>query len=132
MGERMVIALITAVAGGAGAVLRFALDVAIMSRLAKRSSGSPFPWGIWAVNLSGSFAIGLLVGVVGLAHPLSTVLGAGFLGGYTTFSAASYDTVQLLRAGRIAAACMNGFGQLVFAVAFAAFGVWIGSHFAAL
>ncbi len=125
------LALLAAVAGGAGSVLRFVLDGAIMSRMARRVHGAPYPVGILVVNLSGSFAIGLLAGIAagapGAGHALSVVLGVGLLGGYTTFSTASYDTVRLLQRGRIAAGLLNGLGQLAAAVLAAGLGFALGS-----
>ena len=129
MPEQTLWVLAAALAGGIGAVLRFVIDGAITARLAKRTRGAAFPWGILVVNLSGSFAIGLLVGLFSVAHPLTLVLGVGLLGGYTTFSTASYDTVRLLQRGRITAGLANGVGQLVAAVLAAALGFWASSPF---
>lgn len=132
MSEQLVWSLIAALAGGVGAALRFIVEATVTSRLAKRGSAAEFVWGIWVVNLSGSLAIGVLVGAVGLEHPLAVIFGAGFLGGYTTFSTASIQTVQLLRRGRVLLGAVNGVGQLVCAVAFAAVGLGIGSLLLAL
>lgn len=125
------LALLAAVAGGVGSVLRFVLDSAIMARMARRVHGATYPAGILAVNLSGSFAIGVLagiaVGATGAGHALSVVLGVGLLGGYTTFSTASYDTVRLLQRGRVAAGLLSGLGQLAAAVLAAGVGFALGS-----
>ncbi|QIM16441.1 chromosome condensation protein CrcB [Leucobacter insecticola] len=106
-----------AVAGGLGAGLRFLLDTALTTRLRSR-----FPWGIAVVNLSGSFALGLLTGA-SLGEPLASVLAVGLLGGYTTFSTASVDTVRLFLTRRPGAALVNGFGVLVAGVALAVLGI---------
>jgi fluoride exporter len=66
--------------GALGALGRFTVDGAVSSR-----RPSDFPFGTLAVNLSGGFALGLLVGL-GLAGDARFVLGTGLLGGYTTFS----------------------------------------------
>ncbi|MCD6726029.1 MAG: fluoride efflux transporter CrcB [Solirubrobacteraceae bacterium] len=89
-------ALAVAVLGGAGALARFALDGAI-----SRRSRGPFPWGTLAVNLSGSFALGVLVGVAlgGEAHRL---LATGLLGAYTTFSTWMLEAERLGEDGRLA------------------------------
>jgi fluoride exporter len=72
--------LLVVLCGGAGAVARFVLDGLIQTtRL------SEFPLGTLAVNLSGAFALGLLVGL-GASHRAMTVLGTATLGSYTTFS----------------------------------------------
>ncbi|MFZ9501500.1 MAG: CrcB family protein, partial [Beijerinckiaceae bacterium] len=62
-----------------------------------RWCGPDFPWGTTAVNVAGSFAMGLLAGWLalrageGLAQPAKLFLGVGVLGGFTTFSAFSLD-----------------------------------------
>jgi CrcB protein len=91
-------ALLVFLGGGAGSVLRFAVG-----RLASAWFPGSFPWGTFLVNLSGSFAAGLLIGLIGSrvgAEPGTTqlLLMTGFLGGFTTFSAFSMDTITL--AGR--------------------------------
>ncbi len=121
------VVLLAALAGGGGAVARFVIDGAITHRLARSAGRASFPWGILVVNLSGSLLIGVLGGAIGSAHPMAVVLGVGALGGYTTFSAASFDTVTLLRRGRPLAALANGVGQLLLAVAAASLGFLLGS-----
>ena len=69
-----------ALLGGLGAVARFLLDGAVSAR-----AGRGFPWGTLAVNLSGAFALGVIVGAALSADGLR-LLGTGLLGGYTTFS----------------------------------------------
>lgn len=71
----------------------------------------PIPFGTLAVNVGGSLLIGLLMGG-DLHHPLLSGnlrigLAVGFLGGFTTFSTFSYETVRLLENGSIAAAFLN-------------------------
>lgn len=117
----------TALAGGAGAVVRFALDGAITQRFARRTRGQSYPLGILVVNLSGSALIGLLLGFFSTGGTAVTLLGVGLLGGYTTFSTASFDTVRLLQRGRMLAGLANGIGQLVAAVLAAALGYWVGA-----
>ncbi len=89
-------------AGAAGALARFGLDAAVRQRVAIR-----LPIGTAIVNLSGSFVLGLLTGLV-LARvassELTLVAGTGFCGGYTTFSTASFETVRLARGGERRAA----------------------------
>ena len=129
-------------AGGLGAAARFALDGAITSALARRKSerapkavhapkaeGPALPVGTVVVNLSGSFLLGVLVGLVAagaLPPAVQLTAGVGFLGGYTTFSTASFQTVQLLREGRIGASALIGLGQLLAGVALAAAGLALG------
>lgn len=78
-----------AACGGLGAVARFGVDATVTSR--RRGA---FPWGILVVNLSGSFVLGLLVGMAANADVLF-VAGTGFLGGYTTFSTWMVQTERL-------------------------------------
>lgn len=122
--------LAAAVAGGLGAALRFVIDGAVTASVARRGVGSTFPWGILLVNLSGSLMIGLCTGLVPLGHPVLTVSGIGLLGGYTTFSTASVDTVRLMRRGRPVAALANGVGQMLLAIVLAGLGFMLGQFFA--
>lgn len=113
--------LLVAVAGGAGAGLRYVLDRLITSR-----RGS-FPVGILVVNATGSFALGLLTGLGAVIWPeLAAVLGVGLLGGYTTFSTVSVESVLLAERRRWRDAAANLFGTLALAVAAAAAGVALG------
>lgn len=116
-------ALLVTLGGGLGAMLRFAIDQAMTSVALRRGAGSrKLPWGIVVVNLSGSLLLGLLVGT-GFAWP---ALSLGMLGGFTTFSTASLDTVRLYRERQFLAAAAHAFGTLVFAVLLALAGVLLG------
>jgi len=118
-----------AVAGGFGAVSRFLLDGVLRARLPGR-----FPVGTMVINLSGSLLLGLVMGMAlgGLvAERSQLIVGTGFLGGYTTFSAASLETVRLLRERRLVAALINGLGMLVASVALAGVGLWVGAGWGA-
>jgi fluoride exporter len=70
-------------------------------------TGTAFPWATLAVNLSGGLAMGLLAGTLargGDADLLRLLLGVGVLGGFTTFSAFSLETVQMIARGEALAA----------------------------
>lgn len=113
-----------AAAGGLGASSRMLLDGLIKSRVS-----TALPWGTIIINVSGSLVLGLLTGLAGanlLPEAWHLVLGTGFLGGYTTFSTASFETVRLLQERRWVAGLVNGLGTLVFATATAAIGMWLG------
>lgn len=86
------IALLVAVAGGLGAVLRLGVDTLVVPR-----TPSNLPWATLLVNVTGSFALALLVDT---GDPVHAVVGAGLLGGYTTFSAASVEAARRLVEGR--------------------------------
>lgn len=113
-----------AAAGGAGAVARLVLD-----GLVRSWTRIPYPLGTTVINVTGSFLLGLVTGLA-LAHGLPpewrAVLGTGFLGGYTTFSTASYETVRLAQQRRYRAALVNGVGMLLLALAAAGLGLWLG------
>jgi CrcB protein len=115
-----------AVAGGLGAVARFALDGVVRARM---SGASPFPIGTVVINVTGSFVLGVVTGLA-LAHAvpdeLRLVVGTGFCGGYTTFSTASLETVRLVQERRLELALVNGVGTLLTTVGVAAVGLWLG------
>jgi CrcB protein len=82
-------------AGGAlGSVLRFLVSGWFLSRF-----GPGIPWGTFAVNISGSFAIGVVLALAAARSDFSPylrlLLAPGILGGYTTFSAFAYETYAL-------------------------------------
>jgi CrcB protein len=116
-----------ALAGGVGAATRFFVDGAVRARI--RWS---YPVGTTIINVSGSLLLGLVTGLaLSHSHLVSAdwllVLGGGFLGGYTTFSTASFETVRLLQNRRWGAALANGVGMMVASVAAALLGLWLGS-----
>ena len=118
----VLLAVAVALAGGIGAACRMMLDGAVRSwtRL-------PYPVGTTVINVTGSFLLGVVTGIAAALGPWALVLGTGLLGGYTTFSTASFETVRLARAGRWRAALMNGFGMLLLALLAAWLGLWAGS-----
>lgn len=93
-----------------------------------RLTGGAFPWGTIAVNVSGSFLIGLFaggfepLGRLPASMDLRLFLIAGLCGGYTTFSAFSLQTINLLRAGEAAAALANVGLSLAICIA----ATWVG------
>lgn len=112
--------LLLSIAGGVGAVLRFIVDGLVRSAL-----GARLPWGTALINVTGSFLLGLLTGLVTRGMPVEVllVLGTGLLGGYTTFSTASVETVRLLQQRRVGASLLYGVGGLVLSVAAGALGL---------
>ena len=111
-------------AGGVGAASRFLLDGLIRSRVR-----AALPVATIVINVTGSFLLGLIAGAVG-AHAappeLQLIVGTGFLGGYTTFSTASFETVRLVQSGRSGLALVNGLGTALAAVGAAAGGLVLG------
>ena len=101
--------LAVAVGGAAGAVMRLLVSSMI-------GAHHLFPWATLAINIAGSFAIGLLWGGYGHADWFQNwgrmLLVVGLLGGFTTFSAFSLETLTLLQGGRL----MTGIGYVLASV----------------
>lgn len=95
--------LLVALGGAVGSVCRYLVGVGAL-----RLMGPSFPWGTLAVNVAGSFAIGILAELIvarfGASAELRLLLITGFLGGFTTFSAFALDAVTLFERGASLAA----------------------------
>lgn len=105
------LALLVAVAGGAGAVLRALLIHHVGLRRA-----DPLPVGTLVVNASGSLVLGVVTGLAlyhGLGGKVLAVVGVGLCGGYTTWSTASWESVHLVHTGHRAEAVVYTLGSLV-------------------
>jgi CrcB protein len=104
--------LVIGVAGALGAVSRHQFESVV-----NRHWGDAFPWGTFAVNVSGSFMLGVLVGVFAhrLGVPLWLQAGAtvGFLGAYTTFSTLSLQVYRSMATGHLPVALANAVGSVV-------------------
>ncbi|MFE7896798.1 fluoride efflux transporter CrcB [Streptomyces sp. NPDC057424] len=89
------------VVGGAmvGAPLRYLTDRAVQAR-----HDSVFPWGTFAVNVTGCLILGLLTGA---ATHLQLLLGTGLCGALTTYSTFSYETLRLAETGARRQAAVN-------------------------
>ena len=112
-----------ALAGAIGAPARFVIERVIHARWL-----ADWPWGTFVVNVSGSFALGTLVGLVlaqGLDADVRTIVGTGFLGAYTTFSTYAYETVRVGAVPRRGLAVAYAFGSVVASVLAAAVGLAI-------
>lgn len=92
--------LLVGAGGFAGSAARYALSLWVTGRFAGESA---FPWGTLSVNVLGSFVIGAIVGAAaeasGLRESARLLLLTGVLGGFTTFSAFTNETLTLLRGG---------------------------------
>ncbi len=91
--------------------------------------GAAFPWGTLLVNVAGSFIIGMVAPLSGPLGPpwapgpeARAFIMVGFCGGYTTFSAFSLQTLQLLREGQV----LHALGNIVLSVAVCLIAVWLG------
>jgi fluoride exporter len=104
--------ILIAIGGAAGAVSRYAVDLLVTDRL-----GSFFPFGTMLINLSGSFALGLLFALAmerGVLSPdIRPPLIIGFLGAYTTFSTWMLQSWGLIEQGAWISAGINVVGSVV-------------------
>jgi CrcB protein len=119
--------LLVAIGGALGSMLRYA-----SSGVALRLLGAGFPYGTLFVNVVGSYLIGI-VGAITIAEGRAfTTLDfrvfviTGILGGFTTFSAFSLDTLALARGGNLGGAAAN----VALSLALCLTAVWLG-HFTA-
>lgn len=114
--------LLIVAGGGMGSLLRYVAGSAIMARF-----GSRFPLGTMIINVTGSFAIGLLMTLFTERYQphtnLRLLLVVGFLGGYTTFSSFEWETYSAVREGGFWIGMINVVGSV--AMGYAA--VWLGS-----
>lgn len=112
--------LLVAIGAAIGGVARYLIGGWLASLL-----GPDFPWGTVFVNVTGSFVIGVvLILVQGGALPAGArpFVAVGILGGYTTFSTYSYETLELIIDGNYEVAVINVFVQLVLGL----IGVYLG------
>lgn len=95
--------LLVMVGGAIGAALRYHLG-----KIALRLAGTGWPWGTLAANILGGLAMGVLAGWLALratgGEPLRLFFAVGILGGFTTFSAFSLETMLMIERGEMASA----------------------------
>lgn len=121
----MIVAVVAALAGGAGAVARYATDRAV-----ENAVGGTFPLGTAVVNVVGALILGAVTGLVryhGVPARYDDVLGVGFCGGLTTWSTATWESVRLVEGRLYAQAVVYALGGLVVAVAAGAAGMAIAA-----
>lgn len=108
--------LVVALGGALGSSLRYATSLFIQQ-----------PWATLAVNLAGSFLIGICVlhFASGENPLLRLLLITGILGGFTTFSAFSLDSLSLLQLGEWSRALVYIFGNVLGGLAACACGMWL-------
>ncbi len=111
--------------GGIGAVSRYGL-----SGMVQRLSGSIFPIGTMSVNVLGSLFIGLTISLsdrfMVITPNIRIFLTIGILGGFTTFSTFSYETIALMHGGEIITAGINVFVTVLCCLAGAWAGIMLG------
>ena len=117
--------LLIAAGGAAGAVSRYLVDAFISDRF-----GGAFPLGTFLINITGSFALGLLFALAiersVLPADFRGPLMIGFLGAYTTFSTLMLESWRLVEDGAIALALANIAGSMVLGVVAVVAGLAIG------
>ena len=129
----MLVTLWVAIGGAIGSVARFWL-----TELSARWWGAEFPWGTIIANVTGSFLIGVIAAlpVFGPRDVLGPMgrqfLMVGIMGGYTTFSSFSLQTLTMIQHGHFTKAVLNVGGSLVLCLiavaAGYALGMMVGSH----
>ena len=118
-------ALVIFLGSGLGGLARYAAGVWIQN-----TSRSDFPWGTLVINVSGSLLLGLVYGTLdnmSAAPEWRAFLGIGVLGGYTTFSTFSYETVRLLQDGEWDRALWYVLGSVIVSLAAALLGFRLAS-----
>jgi CrcB protein len=117
----MGVALWVSLAAAAGAAARYSLDATI-----QRRHPSVLPWGTFVINVTGSFALGLVTGLAthhGLGSRWEAILGVGLLGGYTTWSTFMWESFALAEQRRLGAAVLNVGASLALGLGAAAAGL---------
>ena len=97
--------LLVLIGGGIGSACRY-----LVSTSAGRLFGDSFAWGTMAVNLVGCLLIGFIVGLVDrafLSRTYRIILVTGFLGGFTTFSSFSLESVRMILGGSLVKGIVN-------------------------
>ena len=116
--------LLVAAGGAIGASLRHLSSMAAM-----RLFGPGFPWGTMAVNIIGSFVMGVFVETLvrraGMPNELRLFVATGILGGFTTFSAFSLDFAVLWERGAMVSALSYALVSVVCAITALFLGLWL-------
>ncbi len=113
------------IGAGIGGTLRYVLGGWIANRW-----GASFPWHTFVINIGGAFLLGVLMALSvdrDLVSPsMSLFLGVGILGGFTTFSTLSFESVALVEQGLYIQGVANMFGSAVLGMVAAAIGLLVG------
>ena len=121
----MVPTLLVMAGGAIGAAMRYQLGRALF-----RVGGTGWPWGTLAANILGGLAMGLLVGWLALraqgGENLRLFAAVGLLGGFTTFSSFSLETMLMLERGEMMSALLYVAASVLGAVGALAIGIWCG------
>jgi fluoride exporter len=119
---KVIKALVVFVGGGIGSVFRYAMAAWMYALF-----GAGFPYGTFAVNIIGSFVIGLFLTVAEgrfLVSPdMRAFVAIGILGGFTTFSTFTFETLGLFKDGSFFMGALN----IVASITVALFAAWLGN-----
>jgi len=120
--------LIVALGGALGAVSRYAIDRAVTTAL-----GHPSLWGVFLINITGSFVLGLFISTADnhTSWPAGVrmLVAVGFLGSYTTFSTLTVATMQTATVPDLPKAAINILGSIVIGLVAAMAGIIMGRAF---
>lgn len=111
---------LVAMGGMVGSVLRFVAGTLIMNKVS-----TAFPWGTFWVNIVGSLLMGWVAGHLAKHpgfHPWQLLLATGFCGGFTTFSALSNESLQMLKSGQYGLLTIYLSASLILGIGAAALG----------
>lgn len=115
--------LLVALGGGLGAAGRFGVSLAVPAR------GDGWPWATFLINVSGSLLIGVLAGWLSTrgdtGEPWRLFLGVGVLGGFTTFSAYSLETMRLIERNDWLGVSTYSIGSVLAGLAAVAIGLYL-------
>ena len=122
--------LLVAIGGSIGASLRHLVNIASL-----RLIGPGFPWGTMAINVAGSFAMGVFIEFLarrfgGASNELRLFVATGILGGFTTFSAFSLDFVVLWERSQAIQAIAYALGSVIASIVALFFGLWLARNLA--
>ena len=110
--------LLVAIAGAGGVLLRYGISSGF--------HGDALPWATVAINVVGSFLLGLVVVAHWASPETRTALGVGFLGGFTTFSTFSVQAILDVDAGEPMRALVYVLASVFLGIAAAAAGYYLG------
>jgi fluoride exporter len=116
--------LLVAIGGGLGAALRHLTNLGAL-----RLFGPNFPYGTMAVNILGSFAMGVFIEMLarryGGSNELRLFVATGILGGFTTFSAFSLDFAVLMQRGALGSALFYALASVILSILALFLGLWL-------